>query len=274
MNEVNSKTHIVQDDGMSRVALVSGATGGMGSAICARLLDDGLQVVMLGRDASKLARARDKLASNVTLIDRLSIQVVCINDPDSVEQAVSQVLNSHGRITDLVHAAGDGPVAPLLETTEAMWYETVQGKLLGTVRLTRAVAQHMVKAQCGRIVIVNGVFSQEPDPLFPISSTINCGLSGFAKAISRDLGRHGVRVNVVNPGATTTPLWSQICRDLADRFGTSPDAVDQQVRDKVPLGMLATPNDVAQAVAFLLSSQASYLNGAAINVDGGATASV
>jgi 3-oxoacyl-[acyl-carrier protein] reductase len=115
-----------------------------------------------------------------------------------------------------VHAAGDGPVAPLLETTEAMWAETLGGKLMGTIRLTRAVAAEMVSRRSGRVVIVNGVFCQEPDPNFPINSTVNCGLAGFAKAISRDLGRQGVRVNVVKPGATTTPL-STLHASLRDR---------------------------------------------------------
>ena len=267
-------TSHINDDLRDRVALVSGATGGMGSAICARLLVDGMRVVMLGRDAAKLARIHDTLSMNVPESDRISTQVVDIGKPDSVVQAIAEVLDRYGRVTDLVQAAGDGPVASLLETDEGMWAETVQGKLLGTVRLARAVAPGMISAKSGRMVIVNGVFSQEPDPLFPINSTINCALAGFAKAISRDLGKYGVRVNVVNPGATATPLWDTICRDLAARFGVSASEINHQVMAKVPLGMLATPADVANTVAFLLSPRAAYINGAAISVDGGATAAV
>lgn len=262
------------DDLRDRVALVSGATGEIGSAICARLLDDGMRVVMLGRDAAKLRRVHDTLSKSVAESDRISTQVVDIGEPDSVVQAIAEVLNQYGRVTDLVQAAGDGPVASLLETDEGMWAETVQGKLLGTVRLARAVAPGMIGAKSGRMVIVNGVFSLEPDPLFTVSSTINCALAGFAKAISRDLGKHGIRVNVVNPGATTTPLWDTICRDLAARFGVSPSEVNQQVMAKVPLGTLATSADVANAVAFLLSPHAAHINGAAISVDGGLTAAV
>lgn len=263
-----------REDDRSRVALVSGATGGIGSAVCARLLEVGMQVVMLGRDASKLARGQDRLACVAPANARLSTQVIHIGEFESVSRAVSEVLERHGRITDLVHAAGDGPVGALLETTEQMWDETLQGKLMGTVRLTRAVAAHMVSARSGRIVIVNGVFNQEPDPFFPINSTINCGLSGFAKAISRDLGRHGVRVNVVNPGITATPLWDDTCHDLAARLRISADELHQQITDRIPLGTFASPDDVAHTVAFLLSPQARYINGASINVDGGLTAAV
>lgn len=259
-----------------RVALVSGATGGMGGAICTALLADGLQVIMLGRDEAKLERARLALIKQgrQSLADRLSTQVVDIGDPESIAMAMALIMTRFGRVTDLVHAAGDGPVAPLLETTERMWEDTVTGKLLGTVRLTRAVAEVMVRQGSGRVVVVNGVFSQEPDPLFPINSTVNCGLAGFAKAISRDLGRQGIRVNVVNPGATITPLWSDICCSLASRYGVSAADINQSVREKIPLGRLADSGDIANAVTFLLSPRAAHINGATLNIDGGATAAV
>lgn len=259
-----------------RVAIVSGATGGMGGAICAALLADGLQVVMLGRDEAKLERARVALIQQgrQSMADRLSTQIVNIGDSDSVTKSIEQIMTRFGRVTDLVHAAGDGPVAPLLETTERMWEDTVTGKLLGTVRLTRAVAAEMVRQGSGCVVVVNGVFSEEPDPLFPINSTVNCGLAGFAKAISRDLGHHSIRVNVVNPGATITPLWNDICRSLASRFGVSATDINQSVQEKIPLGRLADAADIANAVAFLLSPRAAHINGATLNVDGGATAAV
>lgn len=258
---------------LDRLALVSGATGGMGRAICAALLADGLRVVMLGRDAARLEAARAELAEGAAA-ERLAAQVIDIGDAASVDGALARIAARFGAVTDLVHAAGDGPVAPLLESSERQWVDTVNGKLLGTVRLTRSTAAEMVKRRSGRIVIVNGVFSQEPDPLFPINSTVNCGLAGFAKAISRDLGAHGVRVNVVNPGATRTPLWGEICRALAPRFGVTAEEVDRTVQAKVPLGRLAESEDVASAVAFLLSPRAAHISGAVLNVDGGATAAV
>jgi 3-oxoacyl-[acyl-carrier protein] reductase len=257
-----------------RVAVVSGSTGGMGTAICLALAEQGMRVVMLGRDEDKLARVRDRIRAELDLSTPPLIRTIDIGDPASVALAVDDIYRRVGRIDMLVHAAGDGPVAALLDTTEAMWNDTVGTKLLGTIRLTRQVAERMVAARSGRIVIVNGVFSLEPDPMFSVNSTVNCALAGFAKASARDLGRSGVRVNVVNPGATETPLWNRIAGQLAARFDTTAAEIDAMVRAKVPLGRLATPDDVAKVVAFLAGDAADYLNGAAITVDGGGTAAL
>lgn len=263
-----------RDGSASRVAVISGSTGGIGYSICRKLAASGMGIVMLGRDADKLQRARAELLQQLCVDVPVWIQVVDIRDPASVEHAVVEIYRLTPHVDFLVHAAGDGPVAPLLATTEAMWTETVQAKLLGTIRLTKAIAQHMAKAGSGHVVIVNGVFSLEPDPMFSINSTVNCGLSGFAKASARDLGRSGVRVNVVNPGATQTPLWNDIVHALAEQFHTSAEDIDAQVRAKIPLGKLATPDDIAEVVAFLASPAANYLNGTSITVDGGVTAAL
>lgn len=257
-----------------RVAVVSGSTGGMGMAICLALAEQGMQVVMLGRDEEKLARVRNHIRAKLDLATPPLVRTIDISDPVSVALVVDEIYRCVGQIDVLVHAAGDGPVAALLDTTEAMWRETVATKLLGTIRLTRQVAERMVAAKFGRIVIVNGVFSLEPDPMFSINSTVNCALAGFAKATARDLGRSGVRVNVVNPGATETPLWRQIAGELAMRFNTTAAEIDATVRARIPLGRLATADDVAKVVAFLAGDAADYVNGAAVTVDGGGTAAL
>jgi 3-oxoacyl-[acyl-carrier protein] reductase len=257
-----------------RVALVSGATGELGSAICQRLLKAGMHVEMLGRDALKLREARQRIAEDLNELNRLGTEVIDITDADSVQQAVRQLTARLPRIDLLVHAAGDGPVAPLLETTEAQWQGTLQGKLMGTVRLTKAVVAEMRAHGEAQVIIINGTFAKEPHPMFPINSAVNCALAGFAKAVSHDLGFQGIRVNVVNPGVTDSPLWGATARNLADRFGVTAEEVSAQLIAKNPLGRFASPKDVAEVVALLAHPVSAYLNGVAIDVDGGAVSAL
>ncbi len=197
-----------------------------------------------------------------------------INKPDSVEEGVAEVLRRLGRIDGLVHSAGDGPMAPLLETTEDMWWTTLNAKLLGAVRLCRAAGRVMAERGGGAVVLVGGTFRKEPDPLFPVNGTVNAALAAFAKAVSKDLGRSGVRVNLVDPGVTDTPLWAQTAKELADRAGSDPESVNGAIAEGTPLGRLTQPEDVAELVRFLLSPAARQLTGAAVPLDGGASAAV
>lgn len=268
MPDVNGFVHAGQ------IAVVSGATGGIGSAVVEALASRGATVVMLGRHSGRLRTARERIEAGLERPCTLRELVLDINDGASVEEGVATMVNELGRIDVLVNAAGDGPVAPLLDTDDEMWSRTVNGKLLGTIRLSRAVARDMVRRGAGRIVIVNGSFRKEPDPMFPINGTVNAGLAAFAKAISRDLGQHGIRVNIVDPGATDTPLWAHTLDELAARFGTTAESVNRDVLRQCPMGVLPAPIDIAEVVSFLSSDACRYVNGAAITVDGGASTAV
>ncbi|MDH6624474.1 NAD(P)-dependent dehydrogenase (short-subunit alcohol dehydrogenase family) [Streptomyces sp. LBL] len=254
------------------VIVVSGATGGMGAAVVEELARSDATVALLGRDAGRLERTRQAIEARTGGAGRLVTYETDINDSRSVDATVAELVAGLGRIDGLVHAAGDGPLAPLNETTDDMWQATFNGKLMGAVRLTRAVQGPMTEAGGGSIVLVSGVFRKDPDPLFPVNSAVNAALATFGKAVSKDLGRSGIRVNVVDPGAVRTPLWDEIAKTLGDRTGATADQVTTQVAAQTPLGTLAEPSDVAQLVAFLLSPAARHLAGASITLDGGASA--
>lgn len=256
-----------------RIAAISGATGGIGQAVAARLAADGARVVLLGRDEGRLARTRDALAAGQpdAGADAFAIRTVDIASAASVEQAAAAIAAAVGPVDILVHAAGDAPIGELLEVSEADWAAALDGKLAGTIRLTRAVAAGMAGRRSGQIVFINGAFAREPNPLFVVASTVVAALSGFAKAIAQDLGKAGVRVNVINPGATETPLWQGVCAGLAARFGCTADDINGQVIGKTPLGRLGRPEDIAAAVAFLVSPAAAHIAGATLMLDGGAS---
>jgi 3-oxoacyl-[acyl-carrier protein] reductase len=261
-----------------RVAVVSGGTGAIGQAVAARLLGDNTTVIILGRDAARLERAKHAIAADAVRhagaaydLGEIEVQVVELRDDEGVVEAIEAIGARFGGIDVLVHAAGDGPFGRLGTTTEAMWSETIEVKLLGAVRLVRAAAAFLERSPQGSVVVVSGAFARDPDPLFAVNSTVNSALAGFVKAVARDLGARGVRVNVVHPGVVESPLWAHTAEAIGAAAGTDADAVNRQIRELIPTGSFLAPDDVAGAVAYLVSSDAKQINGAAITIDGGMT---
>jgi NAD(P)-dependent dehydrogenase (short-subunit alcohol dehydrogenase family) len=253
------------------VVVVSGATGGIGQAVVRQLACDGAIVALLGRSPQRLEQTcRDLCAADPELAGRLVPYAVDINDAADTDDVIQAVVRDHQGVDAFVHAAGDGPVAPLREADDLMWHTTWNAKLMGAVRLTRALAGPMAARGGGRIVFVAGAFRQTPHPMFPVNSAVNAALAAFAKSASQDLGGDGIHVNVVDPGAVETPLWAQTAKELARRTGTTAAGVDAGIAAATPLGALTSPQDVAATVAFLLSPAARHLTGTAITVDGGA----
>ncbi|MYT73385.1 MULTISPECIES: SDR family oxidoreductase, partial [unclassified Streptomyces] len=254
------------------VIVVSGATGGMGSAVVEEIARSGATVALLGRNEKRLDRTRRSIQNRVGDAGRLVTYETDINSTASVDSFAARLMADLGRVDGLVHSAGDGPLAPLAETDDAMWQATFNGKLMGAVRLARALAGPMASSGGGSMVMISGVFRKDPDPLFPVNSAINAALAVFAKSVSKDLGRSGIRVNVLDPGAVRTPLWDEIAKAIGDRSGATAEEVSAHVAAQSPLGTLAEPSDVAHTVSFLLSPAARHLTGAAITLDGGASA--
>jgi len=250
-----------------KVAVISGATGGMGSEIARKLASDGFELVLLGRNQNKL---NDITATLKTTSD-CNITNYCFDvcDSSAVAEFVETLKEQHSYISALVYAAGDGPVAKLSETTDEEWLNTFEVKLMGAVRLTRSMEQLLENGK-GSVVIINGALTKQPHPLFPVNSAINCAVSGFAKSISSDLLPKGIRVNVVNPGATLTPLWETTARQVGDAFGIKAEDITRDVESKALYKRMTNPEDVANAVSFFTSSQSIHISGTSLIVDGGA----
>ena len=224
---------------------------------------------MLGRNRGRLeARAAEFAATGL----QVHQHVVDLSSAAAVDDAIAQIVHGFGGIYGIVHAAGDGPVASVGDASESAWQTTLDGKLLGAVRLLRAATPHLRDGS--RVVLVNGSFHKTPHPMFVVGSAVNAALAAFGKAAATDLGHRGVRVTVLDPGAVSTPLWAQTAEQLATHAETTADLVNQQIADSTPLGGLTTPREVAEVVRFLLSQAGSRIAGTAITVDGGACATL
>ena len=230
-----------------RICIVTGAAQGIGAATVARLAAEGATVIGCDRRAEPIEGAAESLAVDVT-------------DREQVDAMVAAVLARHGRIDVLVNNAGITKDARLVKMTLAQFDAVIDVNLRGVFHCAQAVASAMIEQ--GRGVILNassvvGLYGNFGQTSYAASKF---GVIGFTKTWSRELGPKGIRVNAVAPGFVETPI-----------LATIPDKVLQQMREQVPLQRLGRPEEIASVYAFLASDDASYINGAVIEVSGGMT---
>jgi len=240
-----------------KICIVTGAAQGIGLATALKFALEGATVVVCDIHAEAVDAA---VAQCVAAGGRAEGHVVDVTRREQVDAMVQAVKASHGRIDVLVNNAGITKDARLQKMTEAQFDAVIDVNLRGVFHCAQAVADTMV-AQ-GRGVILNassvvGIYGNFGQTNYAASKF---GVIGFTKTWSRELGPKGVRVNAVAPGFIETPILSTI-----------PDKVLDHMRDQVPLKRLGRPEEIANVYAFLASDEASYVNGAVLEVSGGMT---
>jgi NAD(P)-dependent dehydrogenase (short-subunit alcohol dehydrogenase family) len=230
-----------------RVAVVTAAGSGIGEACARRLAEDGYAPVLLSRSGSAVDIANelggDGFEGSVT-------------DPDDLTALVETTYDRYGRIDVVVNNTGHPASGGLLEISDEEWYEGVDLVLLNVVRMARLVTPVMEERGHGSIVNISTFSAFEPSSEFPVSSVLRAGLGSFTKLYADQQAANGIRMNTVQPG-----------------FVDSYD-VDEETRERIPMGRPARTAEIADAVAYLLSPASSYVTGQNIRVDGGLTASV
>ena len=231
----------------NKICIVTGAAQGIGAATCAKFAAEGATVIGCDRRAEMLSDAYERHQVDVT--DRVAVDMM-----------VAAVLARHGRIDVLVNNAGITKDARLVKMTLQQFDAVIDVNLRGVFHCAQAVADTMIEQ--GQGVILNassvvGIYGNFGQTNY---AAAKFGVIGFTKTWSRELGPKGIRVNAVAPGFVDTPI-----------LATIPDKVLQHMKEQVPLGRLAQPEEIANVYAFLASDEASYINGAVIEVSGGMT---
>ena len=244
------------------VAIVTGGAGGIGRAISARLAE-GHHVVVADRDAAAASEVARSIGGEGITID--------LTDSSSVDAAVEGVLSRHGRIDVLVNSAGIHLQKLVTEMSDDEWDTIQRVNARGPFLACRAVAKPMMRAGRGRIVnIVTRLGFGNPYSSAYMAS--KNALWGFTQCLAIELASYGVTVNAVAPGhiGPGTGIEKQF-RDKAEKLGMSWSDFEVQVLKTIPLGRWCAPDDVAAAVAYVVSSEASFVTGELINVTGGFT---
>ena len=250
-----------------KVALVTGASRGLGKAVADLLASEGASVAIAARDPEALETAAREIRER-SGAEVLS-QATDVTREDQVSALVERVIETFGRIDVLVANAG-GPPASRFETTELSdWKSGIDLSLLSTILLCRAVVPRMKERRSGRIVAVTSISVKQPVDGLILSNTARAGVVGLMKTLSNELGPFGIGVNVVCPGYTKTDRLVDLASRLSRQEGVPQESIYARWTSQIPMGRLGEPSEFASVVAFLCSERASYVTGTCIQVDGG-----
>ncbi len=246
-----------------KLAVVTGAGGGIGAAICERLAEEGCHLALFDRDADALRAAGEKVQA---LGRRMSTHVVDIRDYDGVRDAVASIESDQGGIDVLINNAGFDQFANFLDTTPEQWESIIAVNLRGTLNMHHVVLPGMCDRGRGRVVNIASDAGRVGASMEAVYSACKGGIIAFTKSIARELARTGVGLNVVCPGPTDTPLLAQFLEG-----GEDGAKILQALERAVPMKRIGRPDDIPGIVAFLSSDDAGYITGQVISVSGGLT---
>ena len=244
------------------VVLVTGGSDGLGAALAGELVTAGARVAICARDVVRLERTAGRLRAMGGDVLGIAADVTC---PEDVENFIQAAVARWGRLDALVNNAGVSSAGPFLEITDDEWNADLQLKLFAAARAARAALPHLRASGGGSITNVLNIGAKAPTSRSLPTSVSRAAGMAMTKALSKEFGPDGVRVNAVLIGFVESPQWER----LATARDMTVEDLYREVAQRVPLGRVGRAQEFADLVCFMVSPRCSYLSGVAVNLDGG-----
>jgi 3-oxoacyl-[acyl-carrier protein] reductase len=257
-----------------RVAIVTGASRGIGRQIALDLAREGAHLVLNARNEAALAATAHEAEAHGVRVVRVVADLV---EPDAAARVAQTAVDELGRLDILVNnAGGGGDAVRMSKLTNDDWLAGFELNFFSCVRMSSACVPFMLEREWGRIVSLSSTYGVEPGPYFGPYSAAKAALMNYSKNLSRAFSASGVLANCVIPGITLTEAITETAQSAAVAQGTTADDVMAKMmkQDPVAMGRFGTPEEVAAAVVFLASEASSWITGASLAVDGGTLRSI
>lgn len=260
----------------NKVAIVTGASKGIGKAVAVELAKEGCKLAICARGKEQLEHTASELKEIAP--DVLPVQAD-LTQPESIGKLVDETIRAFGTVHILVNNAGTiGRSAAFDELDIQEWKALFELNLFAVIGLSKAVIPEMLKNKWGRIINISSENGEQPYPDMPHYSVSKSALNGFTKMLSKSYAQQGILVNAVSPAFIKTPLVENMLQEMAEKQGISVSEAEQKFlsenRPHIELQRAGTPEESAKIVAFLASDAASFINGSIYRVDGGSVAAV
>src|SRR6218665_299944 len=240
-------------------ALVCGSTQGIGKAVALELALMGANVTLLARNEQSLKQAKSDLHNSGSQLH--SYLCVDFNDAAALKELVEQFIQRSGPVNILVNNTGGPPAGPIANAKPEEFLAAFNNHLICNHILAQACMEGMKNSGYGRIVNIISTSVKQPLPNLGVSNTIRAAVGNWAKTMANELGKSGITVNNVLPGATATQRLSGIIENKALKTQASQEEVKKEMLHEIPMGRFADAAEIANAVAFLASPAAAYING-------------
>lgn len=249
-----------------KVALVSASSSGIGKAVAKVMAEDGCKVHIFSNTRAKISRAAMEIGEATG--KSVNFSVGSLAEPSDVRRIMEEVKQKTGSVDCLIVNYGDPKVAPFLEITEEDWDFNINMILRSTITMVRNVLPHM-QEHGGRVVFITSMTTKQPLQNFAISASLRSAVVSLSKVLSMEYASKGITFNSISQGYFQTPRLESIAENNAIKNGITKEEAYNRIKSEIPAGRFGNPEEIGHLVSFLCSTEAAYINGTNIQIDGG-----